>query len=81
LEILAFEEELEWRYTPLDLMHTWKFDYYRQTPTDADHALSIGHRFPVDHDDIDVVFVPTQPEVDALIAQFATLADKVTTWP
>jgi hypothetical protein len=81
LESLAFEEELEWRHSPLELIDSWKFGYTREIVEDAHHHESIGHRLVIDHDDIESVYVPTQAEADALIAEFPTLDGKVEPWP
>lgn len=80
LEALTFEEELEWRHTPPELTHTWKFGYTREIVNEAHHEDSRYHRLALDHTDIDSVYVPTQTEVDVLLAQFPTLAGKITTW-
>ena len=44
MEIMAFEEELEWRHTPPELAHTWKFGYGREDVGRADHNQSLAHR-------------------------------------
>jgi hypothetical protein len=80
LEILSFEDELEWRHTPSGLTHTWKFDYTRDIVTDADHQNSLGHRLVLDHSEIESVYVPTQAEADSLAAQFPTLAGRIEPW-
>jgi hypothetical protein len=80
LETLPFEEELEWRHTPLELTHTWKFGYNRKIDIEKHHDDSRCHRLALDHADIDSVYVTTQTEVDVLLAQFPTLAGKITTW-
>jgi hypothetical protein len=73
LEILPFEEELEWRHSPSSLAHTWKFGYARNIVTAADHQDSVGRRLVLSHDDIESVYVPTQADADTLIAEFPTL--------
>jgi|GEM_PF-6716342 len=80
LEILPFEEELEWRHSPSSLIHTWKFGYTRDIVTDAHHHDSIGHRLALDHNDIESVFVPTQAEADSLECQFQALAGRIKPW-
>jgi hypothetical protein len=80
LEILSFEEELEWRHTPRALIDTWKFGYGRDIVQDEDHQESIGHRLMIRHDDIESVCVPTQEEAAALRSEFPELTGKIKLW-
>jgi len=80
LDVLAFEEELEWRHSPPELTHTWKFGYTKEIVKETHHDESRYHRLALDHADIDSVYVRTKTEVDALLAQFPTLDGKITIW-
>lgn len=79
-EVLAFEEELEWRHSPASLMSTWKFGYTRNIVTNAHHQDSLGHRLKLNHNDIESVFVPNQAELESLAAVFPVLSDKIKLW-
>ncbi len=81
LELLAFEEELEWRYTPASLMDTWKFGHRREIVGPSDHDASLASRLVLNHADIENVFVRTNDEVAALITSHPLLAGKIGTWP
>ncbi len=81
LEALAFEEELEWRHSPTSLTHTWKFGYSREIVANEHHQESLGNRLMLSHDDIESVYVLTQAEADALMAEFPTLTMKIKRWP
>lgn len=80
LDVLPFEEELEWRHSPSDLIDTWKFGYTRDIVDLEHHDDSLGHRLVLKHNDIESVYVPTQAEADALTAEFPALAGKIMTW-
>lgn len=81
IEMLQFEEELEWRHSPLGLINKWKFGYSPVIVEAAHHNDSDGHRLKLKHDDIESVYVPSQSEADALTAEFRTLSGKIRTWP
>jgi hypothetical protein len=76
-EVLAFEEELEWRHTPQGLMDTWKIGCDREIVSEADHELSKPHRLTVNHQQVDSVFVCAEDERKALIGEFPLLSGKV----
>ncbi len=80
LEIVSFEDELEWRHTPPSLANNWKIGSTREIVTDSDHELSRGHRLIIKHADIDTVYVQTDAERDSLLTEFATLDGKVMKW-
>jgi hypothetical protein len=77
LELVAFEEELEWRHTPRDLRDTWKFGFDRDIVAPEDHEVSKSHRLPLPHKDVDSIYVCTAAEKQSLIKEFPELEDKV----
>lgn len=80
LEVLAFEEELEWRYTPKKLVGDWKFGYSRDIVTDTDHQKSASYRIPVQLGDIETIYVPAKSDRDVIAKEFDVLAARIELW-
>jgi hypothetical protein len=80
MEILPFEEELEWRHSPQALVQSWKFGYTRKILQESDHQSSLGHRLVIKHDDIDSIWVPKESEAKTLETEFPTLSGKFRSW-
>lgn len=80
LEILPFEEELEWRYTPPALIDAWKFGYDRDIVEALDNEISKGLRVHIHPDHLDSVYVTSGAEHDELLYNFPFLNGKVVVW-
>jgi hypothetical protein len=80
-ELLAFEEEMEWRHTPRCLMDRWIFGRDRSIGDAADHELSKPFLLQLDHKDIDSIYVPTKADREGVIAEFSALSGKVEVLP
>lgn len=80
LEVVDFEQELEWRHTPSSLRDTWKIGSTRHIVNDADHELSRNQRLELKHTAIEVVYVQTEDEKVSLVKDFPTLEGKVKRW-
>ncbi len=81
LEVLPFEEELEWRHSPHQLINTWRFGYGREILDDDCNELSKAHRLELDFADIEAVFVTSEEEVEQMKIEFPDLEDRVVLWP
>ena len=80
-ETLAFEEELEWRYSPLSLMNTWKLSSDRDDKDLNEHEQDLKNYHLKDHSKIDSIYVPTKEEVKSLERDFPDLTEKIKVWP
>ena len=81
VEGLAFEEELEWRFTPFDLTETWEFGYRSNIASSEElHQKSNALRLVVDHADIEALFVETSDDVKALLSAYPNFEGQVKTW-
>lgn len=78
--ILPFEEEMEWRYSPRELSADWRSANSRGFVTDEDHERSSRRRLMIELDQIENIFVTTSEEVSAVTTQHSSLAGKVSTW-
>jgi hypothetical protein len=80
-EIVVFEEECEWRYTPLDLMPTWKMGYGRDYLNSMlDHDLSLSRRIEVHSGIVDEVFVESEAEKNYLEGLFPSHIGRINNW-
>lgn len=79
-DVLAFEEEMEWRFSPLSLAGTWTLGYGRDSLEPLDHEQSLSHRIILDQVVIDQVFVTTEAEREQLEQEFRWLAGRVVVW-
>lgn len=77
IEIMAFEEELEWRHTPLELIGTWDMGYGRDSLASVDHNRSLDHRISLESNAIDEVFVTTDDEKKEIETDFPWLVGRV----
>lgn len=68
--IMAFDEEMEWRYTPEILSSKWIAISSQRSVSDDDHNLSKEHRMVIKPNLISHVFVQSQKEVEDLIRDF-----------
>lgn len=79
-EIMAFEEELEWRHTPSTLIDTWKMGYGRESLASVDHDQSLAHRLALKPEIIDEVFVTNDAERNQIETTFPWLSGRVSIW-
>lgn len=79
-EVLSFEDELEWRFSPLSLINTWKLGYGRGSNSlkDVDHEKSNGLRIQLPRKIISEAFVVSNKEKQTLEARWPELIGRVT---
>jgi hypothetical protein len=79
-EFLRFEEELEWRHTPFELMNTWHHSYVREEVQEECHDQSGAYRIQLSIADISEVFVTNTREVAEITNEFPALSGRVSCW-
>lgn len=79
-EVLAFDDEMEWRHTPLPLRGHWIENSSSGFVTSNDHELSKAHRLQLPMNAIETVRVQDLADVGYLTGIFPQLLGKIETW-